>query len=614
MTTRKKHRVRAKEDLNLRHPEPGPAASSDWEDRQIELFPNHDSSSSGLEVSVVQGGERRGTLPDSLCKYHAISERSLVPVGWLRSNDRTMIVVLTFQHLCADEKRRWLGALRGRETDPAEIELGLKYDDCCTVVSKKRGQYPERVRLVKFESSIKNDSDVVLLWGNMLTLVLRDGSISLKQQSGVANLGSFYKVEEERGSICIKFKLTTNITSKSHQNRRFRFTARAARGMSVDAPESPLLSGESYDFELIAKHRTESGGGAEKPPVSIRSAPVERTAPAERYERPERPEKVARVERAPVEDAESLILLEATTDGDLITCTGVDESITNERVVAHLLQPVDEVPDSNSRTRKRKFTSTRKHVLKRHEELCEPGKFVAHLPSDLPSGTYHVKMVGTARMGESNSIAVYVEATAAGQFPLEGSEEDSEEEVQENNEGCITPSAISDITKMWPERKSYPDDDLLPDAPDAPAEAPNKKCLEIIPAADSLMLDYCGPIIASSAQALTRSLSEENIAKIVNNCELFDDVELGADVDSLTRNMIGGFNMEGGCDLDSLQFRMGQQDDYNSDYKSDEDNQNSKPAQSHTLCRQAPADSTWSEFLVSDDIDDSAAAGTVNGA
>jgi len=71
------------------------------------------------------------------------------------------------------------------------------------------------------------------------------------------------------------------------------------------------------------------------------------------------------------------------------------------------------------------------------------------------------------------------------------------------------------------------------------------------------MLDYCGPIIASSAQALTRSLSEENIAKIVNNCELFDDVELGADVDSLTRNMIGGFNMEGGCDLDSLQFRMG---------------------------------------------------------
>ena len=614
MTTRKKHRVRAKEDLNLRHPEPGPAASSDWEDRQIELFPNHDSSSSGLEVSVVQGGERRGTLPDSLCKYHAISERSLVPVGWLRSNDRTMIVVLTFQHLCADEKRRWLGALRGRETDPAEIELGLKYDDCCTVVSKKRGQYPERVRLVKFESSIKNDSDVVLLWGNMLTLVLRDGSISLKQQSGVANLGSFYKVEEERGSICIKFKLTTNITSKSHQNRRFRFTARAARGMSVDAPESPLLSGESYDFELIAKHRTESGGGAEKPPVSIRSAPVERTAPAERYERPERPEKVARVERAPVEDAESLILLEATTDGDLITCTGVDESITNERVVAHLLQPVDEVPDSNSRTRKRKFTSTRKHVLKRHEELCEPGKFVAHLPSDLPSGTYHVKMVGTARMGESNSIAVYVEATAAGQFPLEGSEEDSEEQVQENNEGCITPSAISDITKMWPERKSYPDDDLLPDAPDAPAEAPNKKCLEIIPAADSLMLDYCRPIIASSAQALTRSLSEENIAKIVNNCELFDDVELGADVDSLTRNMIGGFNMEGGCDLDSLQFRMGQQDDYNSDYKSDEDNQNSKPAQSHTLCRQAPADSTWSEFLVSDDIDDSAAAGTVNGA
>ena len=66
MTTRKKHRVRAKEDLNLRHPESGPAASSDWEERQTELSSNHDSSSSGLEVSVVQGGERRGTLPDLL--------------------------------------------------------------------------------------------------------------------------------------------------------------------------------------------------------------------------------------------------------------------------------------------------------------------------------------------------------------------------------------------------------------------------------------------------------------------------------------------------------------------------------------------------------------------
>jgi hypothetical protein len=587
MTTRKKHRVRAKEDLNLRHPEPGPATYSDSEDRQIELFPNHDSSSSGLEVSVVQGGERR---------------------GWLRSNDRTMIVVLTFQHLCADEKRRWLGALRGRETDPAEIELGLKYDDCCTVVSKKRGQYPERVRLVKFESSIKNDSDVVLLWGNMLTLVLRDGSISLKQQSGVANLGSFYKVEEERGSICIKFKLTTNITSKSHQNRRFRFTARAARGMSVDAPESPLLSGESYDFELIAKHRTEaSNSAAEKPSLASRSAPAERSAPVERYERPER-EKVARTERAAAVQAESLILLEATADGDLITCTGVDDSITNDRVVAHLLETVDDAPDSNSRTRKRK-KHVLKHVLKRDPGLCEPGRFVAQLPSDLSSGTYSIKMVGTARMGESNSVAVYIESTAS-QFPEEA---EGDEVEQEQEDSCTTNSAVSDITRMWPERKSYPDDDLLPDAPDAPASS--KKGLEIIPeGGEGLMLDYCTPGMAATARGLARSLSEENIAKIVGNCELFDDVELDTteSVDNLTRNMIFGSNMEGGYDLDSLQFRMAHQDDYNSDYKSDEDNQ-SKPEQSPPLCRQT-SEPAWSEFLISDDTDESAAVGTVNGA
>merc|ERR1711865_235843 len=392
MTTRKKHRVRAKEDLNLRHPESGPAASSDWEERQTELSSNHDSSSSGLEVSVVQGGERR---------------------GWLRSNDRTMIVVLTFQHLCADEKRRWLGALRGRETDPAEIELGLKYDDCCTVVSKKKGQYPERVRLVKFESSIKNDSDVVLLWGNMLTLVLRDGSISLKQQSGVANLGSFYKVEEERGSICIKFKLTTNITSKSHQNRRFRFTARAARGVSVDSPERPLLMGESYDFELIAKHRSGSDHmtSADKPDLS-----GDRAAPIERHdrERHDRPEKVARVERSSAAQAESLILLDAHTDNEVITCQGVDALITSDRVVAHLTEPSRDVaPDPNSRTRKRRQAPGRTHILKRSAELCKPGIFVADLPTELSEGMYHIKMVGSTRMGESNTVEVWIDSTAS---------------------------------------------------------------------------------------------------------------------------------------------------------------------------------------------------------
>merc|ERR1712166_187802 len=277
--TRKKNMPRGEPKT---HQEPGPASLSDTTaPKRSKPTLDADTSGNDIEVNVVQGGERR---------------------GWLRSNDRTMILALTFQHLSPEEKRRWLSVLRGSQTDAGEIDLALKYDDCSVVLGKKRGQYPERVRLVKFESSIKHDSDVVLLWDNALTLVSQNGVLSLKQDSVVTDLSEFFKVSDDRGKICVKFKLTTNITSKSHENRSFRFTAEARRGSSVDSLGKEL-TGESFDFELVAKHRSET-----KAKNVTKSAPVARAPP--------------RSPPLPPTPVPQLILKDVSTDGlpgDLVT-------------------------------------------------------------------------------------------------------------------------------------------------------------------------------------------------------------------------------------------------------------------------------------------------------
>merc|ERR1711907_428882 len=77
--------------------------------------------SSDIVVTISQGGERR---------------------GWLRANDRAMVVKLTFPHLSAQEKRQWLAALKGTTTGMmAEVQLGLKYSDYSTVPIRQRGKY-----------------------------------------------------------------------------------------------------------------------------------------------------------------------------------------------------------------------------------------------------------------------------------------------------------------------------------------------------------------------------------------------------------------------------------------------------------------------------------------
>ena len=129
-----------------------------------------------------------------------------------------MVLQLTFQRLNVEERKRWLSLLAGTSTGAAEGELALRYHDGAAVVRKKRGQYPERVRLVKYDASCKSASDEVMLWDNQLTLVIQDGSISFKEDAGVRAPDKFFRVVEDRGTVCIEFKLTTNAMLRAESN------------------------------------------------------------------------------------------------------------------------------------------------------------------------------------------------------------------------------------------------------------------------------------------------------------------------------------------------------------------------------------------------------------
>eukprot|EP00657_Telonema_sp_P-1_P006533 TRINITY_DN2543_c0_g1_i5.p1 TRINITY_DN2543_c0_g1~~TRINITY_DN2543_c0_g1_i5.p1 ORF type:complete len:352 (+),score=80.24 TRINITY_DN2543_c0_g1_i5:208-1263(+) len=319
MISRKKMPPRGEQQLP--QSDRGSDSSADAPSKRTRTVPEAETTSDDIDVAVVQGGERR---------------------GWLRSNDRTMILALTFQHLSAEERRRWAAVLRGSQSDAGELELALRYEDRGVVEGKNRGKYPERVRLVKFDSSIKHSSDVVLLWENYLTLVSQNGVLSLKQEPKLTDLSDFFKVVDDRGKLCVKFKLTTNITSKSHDNRRFRFTSRARRGSSSDYL-GKSLTGESFDFELVAKHRTQAASNATKS--------VQRT--------------VAKVQAAafeaplPAEELPPLKLTSATSDGapgDTVTCFG-SENISDTGVVAEFTMV------EGGRKRKRNTTLTRRCLL-----------------------------------------------------------------------------------------------------------------------------------------------------------------------------------------------------------------------------------------------------------
>lgn len=402
---------------------------------------------SSIEIGIAQGSERR---------------------GWLRSNDRAMIVELTFPHLSPQERRKWLAALQSSDpSDALKIELGLVYDDCEQILGKKRGQYPERVRLVKFETAVKRDSDVVMLWNNCLTLSRYDGSLSLEQQPGLkTKLSQFFQTTEEQGVLCVRFKLTTNITSKSHHERRFRFVASAQLG------DSSLIDGSSFDFELVAKHRTE-----------------QRTEQRTEY-------------RASARSAARPLLLTAVSaDGGYVTCVGSADTITASGVVAELMEPenIEEhhLSEFSLRKRKRKQVTHRKHVLRRIPAMCEYGTFVAHIPTHLSAGSYQIQMVNISSGLTSRSLTLEVSPVDV----------DDAEDMEVDELCALFPSRqpspvqhstqhtnnSSSAASLWPLRSESDPEELLPPVADVEAQTnllPSCCGVDLVPSDSEMTLGY----------------------------------------------------------------------------------------------------------------------------
>merc|ERR1712166_395439 len=411
---------------------------------------------SDIEIDIVQGSERRGGL---------------------RSNDRAMIVELTFPHLSAPERRKWLSALQGSDTsEKVKIDLALTYDDCDPMASKRRGQYPERVRLVKFDSAVKKDSDVIMLWDNSMTLVREGSSFSLEQQPRANRLTPFFKVSDEHGVLCIRFKLATNITSKSHNDRKFRFVVNAEMG------SANLLDGFSFDFELVAKHRTEQASGrAEQTATSI-APPC------------------------------PLFLTKVITDENLVSCFGSSQAITDTGVIAELFETLEPESDHQelqlSRTRKRRRASTRRHALKKIPGLSRNGKFVTQMPDNLPDGVYQIRANHPVH-GESNLRSFHYVAPQ-----LSSSDDDESDEMQLDQIVDLFPLRQSDqlcpnhspqnshnttegasVVSGWPERKeSYPDE-LLPDVVEfeTPTSTATRSLLDLVPSNSEMALGYLKP-------------------------------------------------------------------------------------------------------------------------
>jgi len=546
-----------------------------------------------IEVNVVQGGERR---------------------GWLRANDRTMILQLTFQHLNTEERKRWLALLAGTSSGAAEVELGLRYDDGKAVIGKQRGQYPERVRLVKFDHVIKSDSDQVMLWNNVLTLVIKNGSVSLKEAPSVRGPYDFFRVTEERGKICLQFKLTTNVTSKSHEGRSFKYCAHAYCGQSVDSLGSGI-HGASFDFELVAKHKTEKGvrkSAASQQP----SARASSTEKAIRVHPPAIPE---------------ISLVDVRTDGHpgaVFTCTG--QHVTDGGVMAELTLVEETAEGGRGRKRKRAVPTLSKRV-RRDPDLSEDGKFVSRLPHDLPVGEYVVTLIsGSSKLRNSKSLTLIVTpavkpkpARKVGTVRRASRDESlappalnplahvGTQLVKQESTLFKCDSSL-DLTKQystsWPQSKAVPDEYLFDSTP-LPSSQPSTQLVQtnsfLVPSTSELDLSYSLAKEKGSSptqfQGLTRSVSEEQL-KIRSNDAAFDLAISQNDVANITRNLwLSGPNTNAGVDsvMDT---------DESSDELSGCGGSNAFPLSRSRSLLARQSSEVWSQFLASEDNTERAAA------
>lgn len=159
----------------------------------------------------------------------------------MRANDRVMLVRLTFGSMTSsDEEKLWKSRLAGSDGGDWELEVSMEYEDGGAVDFPKK-THPQRLLLLGTVASNIPASNCVLLWKGRLTLQSRAGVVSFRQ-AGVPVAG-YFRAGGKNESVFVEFRLATNVTSKSHGQRRFRFRCRAGN-----------LTGVSHCFDLLAKH------------------------------------------------------------------------------------------------------------------------------------------------------------------------------------------------------------------------------------------------------------------------------------------------------------------------------------------------------------------------
>jgi len=278
--------------------------------------------------------------------------------------------------------------------------------------------------------------------------------------------------------------------------------------------------------------------------------------------------------------------------------------------VAHLILDADPA-EASFRTRKRKRAPL-VHVLKRRSELCSPGQFVASLPTGLPAGVYQIKMVSGSTSSESNSVPIKLDAPP-GSYPARRSNQ-TKRTAHTMAEFAVpyelgAAAASNGVRPCWPERNSYVEE-LLPDEFQEPApraEPGSKPSLtELVPSHSEMTLSYIQPAaVPLSCQGLTRSVSEENIAKMeANNAMVeasngvFGQLGLTRSESDFTRNLwMTESDLRASCEMAAVQLQQSQMAVEQEPLTVTLARNNSL-----SLCRQH-SETGWDQYLVSEEID-----------
>jgi len=158
--------------------------------------------------------------------------------GWLRANDRPMTLTIVLRGLVADARRRWIDALGG--SGAVQFEIALRHEDGTTIDASTYHQSTiERCRVI-------GDTYIMSLPTHTLTVDGRDGAWRALQSPDEISAVDCFKWSTQANEIRIRLRICTNVTSRRHNGRTFRFIASARCG-------DDLLTARSASFELLAK-------------------------------------------------------------------------------------------------------------------------------------------------------------------------------------------------------------------------------------------------------------------------------------------------------------------------------------------------------------------------